>query len=76
MIVNIAPGALVRDPVTKLALEDGATVDPNDPYVTRALLDGDLVAADETEPAAPSVPARSSRSPKEQASNSNAEDQA
>lgn len=84
MIVNIAPGALVRDPVTKLALEDGASVDPNDPYIARALVDRDLIAADAKaadasepstpraeEPTAPSRPARA----KDIATSSN-EDQA
>jgi hypothetical protein len=68
MIVNIAPGALVRDPVTKLPLERGADVDPNDPYIARALADGDLVFGARH-------PARVSRR-KDQAHTSSNEDQA
>ncbi|MDH4745825.1 DUF2635 domain-containing protein [Sphingomonas sp. CBMAI 2297] len=48
MIVTTAPGTLVRDPVTKLALEPGADIDPNDPYFARAIADGDLLPADQT----------------------------
>lgn len=46
MIVNPAPGALVRDPVTKLAIEDGTVIDPTDPYWSRALADGDVLPVD------------------------------
>lgn len=45
MIVNPAEGALVRDPLTKRAIEDGTDVDPYDPYWARALADGDVAAA-------------------------------
>jgi len=45
MIVNPAPGALVRDPVTKLVLQPGAEVDHNDPYFARAIADRDLEPA-------------------------------
>lgn len=45
MIVDPAPGALVRDPATALAIEAGTTVDENDPYWARLLVDGDIVAS-------------------------------
>lgn len=44
MIVDPAPGALVRDPDTLLELSAGATVDENAPYWARLIADGDLVA--------------------------------
>lgn len=47
MIVKPASGALVRDPLTRLAVEAGATVDPNDPYWARLIADGDLVEVPE-----------------------------
>jgi len=49
MLVDPAPGALVRDPVTKLAIAAGADVDPNEPYWARALADGDLLPVETPE---------------------------
>lgn len=46
MIVNPAPGALVRDPVTRRALQPGDEVDITDPYWGRLLVDEDLLPAD------------------------------
>ena len=60
MIVNPAEGALVRDPMSKLALEAGAEVDDHDPYFARLLADGDLIAV-LTEPA-PAAPVATRRS--------------
>lgn len=58
MIVNPAPGVLVRDPVTKLAIEDGTEIDPNDPYWARALVDDDVAAPPAPDDgSAPSTPA-------------------
>lgn len=50
MIVKPASGALVRDPLTKLAIEAGTEVDETDPYFARAVADGDL-KPDTTKPA-------------------------
>lgn len=70
MIVNPAPGALVRDPVTKLAIEDGAEIDANDPYWARALADGDIATPDEKTPAVQPAPsAEPARTPSDKASN-------
>jgi hypothetical protein len=45
MIVDPAPGALVRDPATTLAITAGTTIDENDPYWARLLVDGDVAPA-------------------------------
>lgn len=44
MIVIPAEGALVRDPMTKLALTGETDVDVNDPYWARLLADGDVMS--------------------------------
>ncbi|MDK8187775.1 MULTISPECIES: DUF2635 domain-containing protein [Sphingomonas] len=59
MIVDPAPGALVRDPVTMTAVTPGATVDEHDPYWGRLIADGDLVASATPAPAARRAPAAS-----------------
>lgn len=52
MIVDPAPGALVRDPATQTALAPGADVDEHQPYWGRLLADGDLAPSEpEAEPA-------------------------
>lgn len=45
MIVDPAPGALVRDPATTLAIAAGTTIDESDPYWARLLVDGDVAPA-------------------------------
>lgn len=45
MIVDPAPGALVRDPATTLAIAAGTTVDETDPYWARLLVDRDVAPA-------------------------------
>lgn len=52
MIVDPAPDALVRDPVTMTAVTPGTTVDENDPYWGRLIADGDLVTSATPAPAA------------------------
>lgn len=51
MVVEPAPGALVRDPATKLAVQASTEVDPHDPYWARALADGDVLPMAPTDPA-------------------------
>ncbi|MFN3675580.1 MAG: DUF2635 domain-containing protein [Sphingomonas pseudosanguinis] len=59
MIVDPAPDALVRDPVTMTAVQPGTTVDENDPYWGRLIADGDLVASTTPAPPARRAPATS-----------------
>ncbi|WP_288935520.1 DUF2635 domain-containing protein [uncultured Sphingomonas sp.] len=51
MIVDPAPGALVRDPVTSHVITTGTEINEHAPYWSRLLADGDVVPA-----AAPAAP--------------------
>lgn len=54
MKVIPAPGAIVRDPVTKRVLDDhGLVIDPDDPHWARLLKDKDVLPFARRKPAKP-----------------------
>jgi hypothetical protein len=64
MLVNPAPGALVRYPASRRAVEPGDDIDPTDPYWSRLIIDGDLIAAPAETPT-PERPRRAGSSQEE-----------
>jgi hypothetical protein len=57
MFCKPAPGRLVRDPLTKIAMpEAGANVPDDGGYWSRRLRDGDIVLAEPVQPAATPAP--------------------